>query len=315
MKFQSIKSQIVLPFFTGVLAVYTVAVSAANDAEKGDTLFDLSTIQAESLAKPVGLHEIPLYEKNTVAVADTELWERFFGQVMVRNTSLPSLIPMLPDADKRNGKTIIIVPGGGYQFVSIENEGFGIAEQLKAEGYSTFILKYRLPHTPEDPQQNIAALAKLFSSLGDKKLADHTPAVDDLAAALKLLASRSAEWGVDPQQMGVIGFSAGARTAIRLLENHPEASLAQHVALIYPPMSHTVKKGPRPPLFLAIAADDPLFNNGAMALPEAWYRQSSNIEFHLFSGGGHGFGSRPSGSTSDRWMANYLNWLERYKTL
>ncbi|GAB3097930.1 alpha/beta hydrolase [Aestuariicella hydrocarbonica] len=313
MKLERLKQRLAVALMAGILAVFSYTVYAATG--KDDTLFDLTALQAESLDKPGGLQEISLYANNTIAEEDTELWERFFGQVMVRNTVLPTLIPGFPDADKRNGKTIIIVPGGGYQFVSIENEGFGIARQLQNAGYTTFILKYRLPHTPEDPQQNIVALAKLFSSLGEKKLADHQPAVDDLAAALKLVSSRSAEWGVDPRQIGVIGFSAGARTVIRLLENHSEASLAQHVALIYPPMSHTVKNGPRPPLFLTIAADDPLFSQGGMALPQAWYRQSRNIEFHLFSSGGHGFGSRPSGSTSDIWMANYLSWLEHHKAM
>ncbi len=304
--------QVVLPLLVSLLAVFSVSGTAADDSVKADTL---ASIYVESIPKPADLQEIPLYDKDLGVGVDTELWERFFDQVMVRNISAPSLIPVLPERKNRNGKAIIIVPGGGYQFVSIENEGFGVAQQLQDAGYSTFILKYRLPATPMDPRENLAELSKLFSTLGKRNLADHKPAVDDLAQALALVSSRSPEWGINPGKIGVIGFSAGARSIIRLLEAYDEASLAEHLALMYPPMNQTVKSGPRPPLFLAIAADDPLFRQGGMALPEAWYKQSKNMEFHLYSGGNHGFGSRPNGSTSDTWLAGYLAWLNRNRQL
>ena len=294
-------------------SLMTLHLSAATDPEETHAMSDSAAMQVELLQKPSGLREILLYDSSANVTIDPELWERFFGQVMVRNVSVPTLIPVLPALEKRNGKAIVIVPGGGYQFISIENEGFGIAEQLVKEGFSTFIVKYRLPRTPVDAQQNQVQLAQLFGNLGKKKLADWKAAVDDVAATLKLVSSRASEWGIDPERIGIVGFSAGARTTIRLLEQRAEASLADHIALLYPPMDQVVEAGPRPPLFLAIAADDPLFKQGGMALPEAWYQQSKDIEMHVYSGGSHGFGSRSTGTTSDIWMANYLNWLKHVK--
>jgi acetyl esterase/lipase len=242
---------------------------------------------------------------------DDEQWEQFFGQTMVRNVTRPALYPVLPRAKVANGKAVIVVPGGGYQFVSIDSEGFRVASRLAAAGYTVFILKYRPMPTDRDPAKYMAGLVQQFGSLGKSELPDHAPAVDDLAAALKLVSTGAATWKVDPAQIGVIGFSAGSRTAIRLIEGRPEAKLARHISLIYPPMTQTIAGGPRPPLFMAIAVDDPLFKQGGLNMIDQWLKESSQTEFHLYSGGKHGFGMRPQGTTSDNWIDHYLSWLAK----
>jgi acetyl esterase/lipase len=231
-------------------------------------------------------------------------------QVTVRNVTRAELYPVLPRKGKANGKAVLIAPGGGYRFVSMDSEGFRVADRLAQAGYAAFVLKYRTVPTPRDAESNLRELATLFGSLGKAELADHEAAVEDLALAVALLSERAAQWHIDPAQIHVIGFSAGARSAIRLLEKRPEAARARTVALMYPPMTQTVSGGPRPPLFLAIAADDPLFRQGGLNLVSAWLKQSANVEFHLYSGGSHGFGMRPQGTTSDRWIDHYLSWLQ-----
>ena len=242
---------------------------------------------------------------------DTEQWEHFFDQDMVRNVTRPAIYPVLPDAGRANGKAVIIVPGGGYQFVSMDSEGFLVADRLAAAGYTAFVLKYRPMATNRDPAKFLTEMFRLFGNLGKQPLPDHAPAIDDLAAALRLVSTDAATWKIDPGQIGVIGFSAGSRTAIRLIEQRPEASLARHVSLIYPPMTQTITGGPRPPLFMAIAVDDPLFKQGGLHMIDQWLKESKKAEFHLYSGGGHGFGMRPSGATSDHWIDQYLNWLAK----
>lgn len=242
---------------------------------------------------------------------DTEQWERYFDQTMVRNVTRPAIYPVLPNPKNANGKAVIVVPGGGYRFVSIESEGFRVADRLAAAGYSAFVLKYRPMTTERDPSQYMANMAKLFGSLGKSELADHAPAVDDLASALRLVSSEATKWQIDPSKIGVIGFSAGSRTTIRLIEGRPEAMLMRHVSLIYPPMTKTITGGPRPPLFMAIAVDDPLFKQGGLNMLDKWLKESSQTEFHLYSGGNHGFGMRPQGTTSDNWMDHYLSWLAK----
>ena len=242
---------------------------------------------------------------------DTEQWEQFFGQTMVRNVTRPALYPVLPDAKNANGKAVIVVPGGGYQFVSIDSEGFRVADRLAAAGYTAFVLKYRPMTTDRDPAKYMANMAKQFGSLGKGELADHIPAVDDLSSALRLISVDAAKWNIDPAQIGVIGFSAGSRTAIRLIEGRPEAKLARHISLIYPPMTQTITGGPRPPLFMAIAVDDPLFKQGGLNMIDKWLKESDRTEFHLYSGGGHGFGMRQQDTTSVHWIEHYLNWLAK----
>jgi acetyl esterase/lipase len=259
--------------------------------------------------KPVMRPALPLLPG---ACENAEQWERMFEQINVRNVTCPAVYPVLPKAGKANGKAVIVVPGGGYQFVSIDQEGFRVADALAARGYSAFVVKYRTVATPRDNGAFMAAMAKLFGNLGKGELADNPPAVDDLAATLRMVRDEAAKRGLDAGQIGVVGFSAGSRTTIRLLEGKDEAKIAENVALIYPPMTQTVKPGPRPPLFLAIAADDPLFKQGKLGLVTNWLGESERIEFHLYSGGSHGFGMGIKGSTSDLWIDQYIAWLDRH---
>lgn len=254
---------------------------------------------------PARGEEIPLSD----APRGDEAWVRVFGQTWVRNVSRPSLYAVRPMNGRANGKSVIVVPGGGYKFVSIESEGFRVADRLAAQGYTAFVLKYRPNPTPATNAAFMAELAAQFGSLGKGELADDPNAVDDLATAIDLIATRAAEWKLDPKAIGVVGFSAGSRTAIRLIEQKPQARRLAHVGLIYPPMTQVVTGGPRAPLFLAIAADDPLFLQGGLTLPQHWLAESKAVEFHLYASGGHGFGMFPKGTTSDRWIDQYLDWL------
>lgn len=242
-------------------------------------------------------------------VVDEEQWERYWGQQMVRNVTRPAIYPVLPSGTRRNGKAVIVIPGGGYMFVSMDSEGFGVANRLADAGYSAFILKYRTIPTPRDPGEYMSQIAASFGTLGKEDLVDHPPAVDDLAAAIRYVGDHAATWEVDPAQIGAIGFSAGSRSLIRLIEQKEEASRLPYVALIYPPMVQTIAGGPRAPLFLAIAVNDPLFQQGGLNMIDKWLEESDQVEFHLYSGGSHGFGTRTLGTTSDKWMDHYVTWL------
>lgn len=254
---------------------------------------------------PVRGEEIVLHDVPTGG----EVWNRVFGQVWARNVQRSSLYVIRPMNGRGNGKAVIVVPGGGYMFVSIDSEGFRVADRLAAQGYTAFVLKYRVNPTPPTPEGFMADMASKFGSLGKGELADLPPAVDDLASAISVVSARAAEWKLDPKAIGAIGFSAGSRTLIRLLEQRKEAALLAHVGLIYPPMTQTVSGGPRPPLFLAIAAHDPLFKQGGLKLVDNWLKESDAVEFHLYYAGEHGFGMMPKGTTSDRWIDQYLDWL------
>lgn len=295
------------------LALTWTGPAAAQTADTGPTAQIVPAVQGEQIY-------LPTVDES---VADTEQWNRVFGQVWVRNVSRPSLYPVMPKNGRGNGKAVIIVPGGGFSFVSIESEGFWVAERLAAEGYTAFVLKYRPRPTPEAPDAFLAHISKNFEALNrmeeTRAQADdtpvhardvaHEPAADDLAAAVQLVHDRAGEWGLNPDEIGVIGFSAGSMASIQLIEDYEEASLLDHVGLIYPPMWLSIESGPRPDLFFGIAVDDPLFVANDLSMVQAWLDESDDVEFHLYSGGAHGFGMRPQGTTSDRWIDQYLAWL------
>lgn len=284
----------ILAFLTGLLAF------AASPAQA-----QMPPLPPADTVAPVRGEEIVLNDVPTGG----ETWTRVFGQVWARNVQRSTLSVVRPLNGRANGKAVIVVPGGGYMFVSIDSEGFRVADRLAAQGYTAFVLKYRVNPTPQTPQAFMADMASKFGQLGKGELAELPPAVDDLAAAVSVVSKRAADWKLDPKQVGAIGFSAGSRTLIRLIEQRPEAALLRHVGLIYPPMTQTVTGGPRPPLFLAIAAHDPLFRQGGLKLVDSWLKESDAVEFHLYYGGEHGFGMMPKGTTSDRWIDQYIDWL------
>jgi len=290
---------ITLPLALSLTAI--AGPAAAQPAGGPPTAFEVRTAPA-SLRQSVQLGSGPAQE----------LWEDFLNQTSVRNVTGAALYPVRPAQGRSNGRAVIVVPGGGYRFVSIESEGFRVADALAAEGYTAFVLKYRTVDTPVDRTAYLRETGALFANLGRGDLADNPPAVDDLAAAIFHVRDHAGDYGIDPARLGVVGFSAGSRTAIRLIEHHAEAALLENVALIYPPMLHSVGTGPRPPLFLAIAADDPLFRQGGLSLVNQWLSESPRVEFHLYSGGSHGFGMRPAGTTSDLWFSQYVAWLDRH---
>ena len=285
--------------FASILAVFGIVLMA-----------DYAVAQPQERPTPTPI-EAPDRDriKLDAGEAGDEQWETYFDQIAVRNVTKPAVYPVLPDADNANSRAVVIAPGGGYRFVSMDSEGFRVAERLAAEGYTAFVVKYRTEITPRDPADHMAELAKMFGNLGKGELPDLPPAVDDLAASVALIRARADEWNIDDGAINVIGFSAGARTLIRYLERGDDAPAVASAALIYPPMVKSVGKGARPPLFLAIAADDPLFKQGGLHMLDKLLKEENSVEFHLYSGGSHGFGMRPMGTTSDNWIDHYVSWL------
>ena len=107
----------------------------------------------------------------------------------------------------------------------------------------------------------------------------------------------------------MIGFSAGGRSVLELLDELPDKTPIGNAALLYPPMTKIPAGSHYPPVFLAIAADDPLFRQGGFALPKALQDKADQFEFHLYSAGGHGFGTLRKGATSEAWLEQYMRWL------
>lgn len=245
-------------------------------------------------------------------------WTGMNREQLLRNVRTASLYAVRPAAGKGNGRAVLVVPGGGYMFVAIDNEGLPVAQRLADQGYTAFVLVYRVNATPVADEDFSAWLqkdiAERFSKppVADAPMLAYQPAVDDAKAAMRWLHEHAGEFGVNPAQIGFIGFSAGAHTGHRLTEQAAANEMPANLALIYGGLYAAKPKAPVPPLFAAQAMDDPLFPVTHIDLLNSWKQAGQRVELHLYEKGGHGFGLRNlRGETSDGWMDAYLAWLAK----
>lgn len=253
-----------------------------------------------------------------------ESWFRQWGEPMVRNVSTATLTPFLPDPAKANGTAVIVAPGGGFRWLSINNEGWKIAKALNERGIAAFVLKYRLQPTPptldglkESMNRTLAAVTPAAgSSTAGAPAAeaprpprpDLTNQLADAEAAYAMIVERAKEWGVDTNRIGMVGFSAGAGLTMHSTLKSKTMKLA-FIAPIYGGMGPVEVPKDAPPMFVAIAANDFLFN-GKFGLIESWYKAGRPVEFHLYQDGGHGFGMGYPGHPTYWWFEPFTHWLD-----
>jgi acetyl esterase/lipase len=251
-----------------------------------------------------------------------EAWHRQYGSVFARNVTVATLTPFLPDPSKASGAAVIVAPGGGFRVLSMENEGWDVARALADRGVAAFVLKYRLNQTPADldafarpPARRPPGTSPGAPAGGPRaarpspaEMADRiAPQIADAEAAFALVRDNAAKWHVDPGRIGMIGFSAGAMLTMATTLHGGDAKPA-FIGNIYGPLSAVDVPPDAPPLFAAVAADDPLFPVG-FGLIESWRKANRPVEFHYYERGGHGFGMYPKDTTSTGWFDAYVKWL------
>lgn len=243
-----------------------------------------------------------------------EAWHRQYNSVFARNVTLATLTPFLPSAATASGAAVIVAPGGGFRTLSMENEGWQVARALADKGVAAFVLKYRLNQTPADMAGFQRSMAELFSATAKTPRAPEDPAlayapqIADARAAFALVRARAREWHVDPDRIGMLGFSAGAMLTMSTALYGQDAKPA-FIGNIYGPLWAVQVPADAPPLFVALAADDPFFGNGGYGLIDSWRGAKRPVEFHLFEQGGHGFGMYQKTTTSTGWFDSYTRWL------
>jgi acetyl esterase/lipase len=234
----------------------------------------------------------------------------------VRNVTRPTITQFLPKKGTETGTAVLVIPGGGFQFVSISNEGWPIAQWLADNGVAAFVLKYRTEFTPQSEVGFGRALQSRIETfeqnapLPDSMLAALEFARADAQVALRYIRAHAENWNIDPKRVGMLGFSAGAMTTMAtVLADEPNAQ-PDFIAPIYGPMT-AVATPPKPqPMFVAIASDDTLFAQQGFGLIEGWQKAGGSVELHYFEGGGHGFGSQTKERTSDLWFNQFLAWMK-----
>jgi dienelactone hydrolase len=138
-------------------------------------------------------------------------------------------------------------------------------------------------------------------------------ATEDAQEAMRIVRGHAGEWGIDPAKVGFLGFSAGALTTMNLAYTDDPATRPAFIAPIYGGLGAPIRPVPNapPPMWAAMAADDPLFGKTDFALIPAWQAKGGTVELHLYEHGGHGFGypGRPGTSTL-QWPGDFLAWLK-----
>lgn len=261
---------------------------------------------------PTEPNAIPLYPDLKPGKA-TEQWTRFFGQPVARNVSRPTLTPFLPSPDKATGAAVIVAPGGGFKILSMENEGWAVARWLADQGVAAFVLKYRLNPTARDEAtlgKEVMAMFAAVAANGGKLPAIEEPrATQDALAALALVRSNATKWAIDPDRVGMIGFSAGAITTLNAVLEGPAAGRPAYFGYIYGPMAAITPPADAPPMFAALTADDDLFGKDGFGIVEAWRNAGRPVELHYYEKGGHGFGLGKPGTTTPLLMEQFHAWL------
>jgi acetyl esterase/lipase len=236
------------------------------------------------------------------------------GSRQLTNVSRPTITVFRPEKTKETGVAVLIAPGGGYNFLAWDHEGEDVASWLNALGITGILLKYRVPMPPGPARDN-------------PSFAPH----QDAQRAMRLARSKAKEWGIDPNRIGMLGFSAGghltAMTATSFdtrayepIDDTDQMSYRPDFAvLLYPggvvrrgsdalvPGVHVSKE--TPPAFFAHCSDDRVSAENSVMMYVALKRAGVPAELHIYASGGHGFGLRPSKHPSSQWPKRCEEWL------
>src|SRR2546426_4176482 len=234
---------------------------------------------------------------------------------MITDVTKPTLTIYRPAKDKDTGTAMLICPGGGYWNLYWQLEGEEVAQWLNSLGMTGIILKYRVPRRPDEPQGEPARRP-----------------LQDAQRAVSLVRSRATEWGVNPERIGIVGFSAGGHLAIATATSFDKRTyepiddidkISCRPDFAIPVYSGYLKAKDKdelapsirvpsgtPPVFLAHGGDDiisPPENSVLMYL--ALKRAGVAAELHVYAGAAHDFGVRKSDHPCSTWTESCANWL------
>jgi acetyl esterase/lipase len=300
------------------------------------TAFIVASIAASLSA--AAQQERPLYEgaiPNAIAAPDQEAVRDPKEQYpFLQDISRPTITPYLPKTRDENRAAVIILPGGGYRGVSIVKEGHEVAAQFTDMGIAAFVVKYRTP-SPEH--------------MRDRTLGP----LQDAQQAIHLVREHANEWNIDPNRIGLMGFSAGGHLAATAATRFDEPVLKEwqganlrpdFLMLIYPVISMSTEIGHEgsrqmllgdapsdelvrefsnelavtdrtPPTYLVHAASDPAVPvANSLRFFEALNAKKIPAELIVYPDGGHGFGLH-NATTTDQWIDRCREWLLSQKIL
>jgi acetyl esterase/lipase len=264
--------------------------------------------------KVVRLYSGDASDSKTLPHQEKEYFSPIINTQVVTNVSQPTLTAYLPEEGTTNGAAVIICPGGGFRFLSINSEGIDVAKWLNRKGVVAFVLKYRLVPTGDDGVKEMIAGMSDRGKMDASSAAFVPLAIADGLAAVSYVRQHATEFGVSPNRIGLMGFSAGGAVAASVAFQHSPESRPDFVAPIYAYMSvvrEMAVPGDAPPMFIAAATDDRFgLATDSVTLYSKWVAAGKPAEVHIYAKGGHGFGMRKQNLPVDGWIERFGEWLK-----
>jgi acetyl esterase/lipase len=241
------------------------------------------------------------------------------GKPLMRlgNVSVPTITLYKPTSHN-TGAAVVVFPGGGYNILAIDLEGTEVCHWLNSVGVNCLLLKYRVPGTGPYPKSPAA--------------------LQDAQRAMGLARQHAREWGIEPNRIGVLGFSAGGHLAAAV-STHFDKRLYDPVdaadslscrpdfaVVIYPgylaladknfaPNPDIVPTTDTPPTFIVQAEDDPVHVENALVYFQQLKNAKVPAELHIYAQGGHGYGLRRTALPVTTWPQGVETWLRTIKIL
>ena len=284
--------------------------------KKGIFLFSLltflyATVNAQQ--KVIQLYDGPAPGSESWTWNEAENDNNSWQTKVVYNVTKPTLTVFVPEADKANGTAVVIAPGGGFHALSINSEGLDVAKWLVQKGVTCFVLKYRLVHVlSNDPT------AEFANKMGKKEFDDDVSKVMPLVIAdgrnaIAWVRKHAAEYKIEANKVGIMGFSAGGTVASSTLFGYTKENRPDFAAPIYPffpsAMIGSVAND-APPIFIVTATDDGFgLAPHSIDLYNKWLSTKHDAELHMYARGNHGFGMRKQNLPTDNWIERFYEWL------
>ncbi len=306
MRLSLLCSSLSLLFTAGLILSASVATALTGDAPKSTPQDDVSA-------------PIPLWsgvapgEKGDIGEEHDSNTDPNRKIILLTNVTKPTLTVYRPAKEKDKGVGVIVCPGGGYHILAYDLEGTEICKWFNSIGVTAFLLKYRVPIR--------------------KGLERYAPPLQDAQRALSIVRSRAKEWGVAPNKIGILGFSAGGhlsatasnqfdkRTYTPVDDADKESCRPDFALLIYPAYltrEDDLTKLPAelpvstktPPTFIVMAQDDPVKVECALTYAQALQHEKVPLELHIYPKGGHGYGLRKGAFVATDWPKRATHWLQ-----
>lgn len=231
--------------------------------------------------------EIPIWPQLAPGTEDRPN-EEYIQNERIRKVYQPSLTVHLPPQELATGAGALIFPGGGYRHLAIHKEGHHTAAWLNTLGIAAFVLKYRL---------------------------DQDEALQDAFQSIRVIRQKAEHYGIDPEKLGLIGFSAGGHLLLNTVSNSDEKTRPDFLVIMYPviddiDLETAFPTNASPSIIFGATDDATTPPSNVISVYQSLVEAKIDAELHLYRSGGHGFGLGLYRGPVQDWTSRCETWLE-----